>query len=381
MRRILVMTHTGREEAVAIAIRAVSVLSAHGLSPVMMRDEVDVIGRSRIDAAMADASRGTVEVLGEGVGLDELELVMVLGGDGTMLRSAELTRGSNVPLLGVNLGHVGFLAESEKADIDAVVEAIANRAYTVDERMAIDVQVWHEGRRGAHTWALNEAAVEKSNRERMLEVAIDVDGSPISTFGCDGVVFATPTGSTAYAFSAGGPVVWPEVEALVVAPISAHALFAKPLVVAPSSTTAAEVLTRTDATGVLWCDGRRMVELAPGSRVEVTRSKTPVRLVRLTNTPFAERLVAKFKLPTVGWRGPVEDPGAPPKTSELPAIHRISVVEPPHNSERLPSHRAAELYHHEPKQPLGAQPPGEQAPCGQPGARPVDQQRGGGEPR
>ena len=369
MRRILVMTHTGREEAVAIAIRAVSVLSAHGLSPVMMRDEVDVIGQSRIDSSLPDAA-SNLEVLGEGVGLAELELVMVLGGDGTMLRSAELTRGSNVPLLGVNLGHVGFLAESEKADIDAVVEAIANRAYTVDERMAIDVQVWHEGRRGAHTWALNEAAVEKSNRERMLEVAIDVDGSPISTFGCDGVVFATPTGSTAYAFSAGGPVVWPEVEALVVAPISAHALFAKPLVVAPSSTTAAEVLTRTDATGVLWCDGRRMVELAPGSRVEVTRSKTPVRLVRLTNTPFAERLVAKFKLPTVGWRGPVEDPGAHPKTSELPAALRISVVEPPHNSERLPSHRATELYHHEPKQPLGEQPgalPGEQAPGRQPG--------------
>ncbi len=351
MRRILVMTHTGREEAVAIAMRAARALSAHGLSPVMMRDEVDVIGQIHVDGAMMDVDT-KVEVLGEGVGLDELELVMVLGGDGTMLRSAELARGSNVPLLGVNLGHVGFLAESEKSDIDAVVEAIVNRAYTVDERMAIDVQVWHEGRRGAHTWALNEAAVEKSNREHMLEVALDVDGSPISTFGCDGVVFATPTGSTAYAFSAGGPVVWPEVEALVVAPISAHALFAKPLVIAPCSTTAAEVLTRTDATGVLWCDGRRMVELAPGSRVEVTRSKTPVRLVRLTNTPFAERLVAKFKLPTIGWRGPVEDPGVHPKTSELPAVRRISVVEPPHNSERLPPHRATELYHGEPSATL-----------------------------
>ena len=119
----------------------------------------------------------------------------------------------------------------------------------------------------------------------MLEVVTEVDGRPLTSFGCDGVVLATPTGSTAYAFSAGGPVVWPEVEALLIVPISAHALFAKPLVVSPRSRLAVEILNRTDAQGVLWCDGRRSVDLPPGARVEVTRSATPVRLARTHQTP------------------------------------------------------------------------------------------------
>jgi NAD+ kinase len=200
---------------------------------------------------------------------------------------------------------VGFLAESERADLAQTVEWIASREYTVEERMTIDVQVWVRGQKIWHTWALNEAAIEKANRERMLEVVTEVDQRPLTTFGCDGIVLATPTGSTAYAFSAGGPVVWPEVEALVIVPISAHALFAKPLVVSPRSRLAVEVLGRTDAQGVLWCDGRRSVDLPPGARVEVTKSATPVRLARTHQTPFSARLVRKFELPIHGWRGPV----------------------------------------------------------------------------
>ena len=175
-----------------------------------------------------------VEILHDHVRLPDVELVMVLGGDGTILRAAELVREVDVPLLGVNLGHVGFLAESERADLAQTVEWIARRDYTVEERMTIDVQVWVRGQKIWHTWALNEAAIEKGNRERMLELVTEVDERPLSSFGCDGVVLATPTGSTAYAFSAGGPVVWPEVEALLIVPISAHALFAKPLVVSPA---------------------------------------------------------------------------------------------------------------------------------------------------
>ena len=186
-----------------------------------------------------------------------------------------------------------------------------DKDYTVEDRMAIDVQVWRGDQLTAQTWALNEAAIEKANRERMIEVVLEVDGRPVSSFGCDGVVLATPTGSTAYAFSSGGPVVWPEVEALLVAPISAHALFAKPLVVAPTSLLAVELLTRTDASGVLWCDGRRTVDLPPGARVEATRSDIPVRLARTHQTPFSERLVRKFELPTQGWRGPATHDGEP----------------------------------------------------------------------
>lgn len=259
------------------------------------------------------------EILDVDVSLAEVELVMVLGGDGTILRAAEQVRGSDVPLLGVNLGHVGFLAESERADLAQTVDWVVRRDYTVEERMTIDVTVWVQGRKVEHTWALNEVAVEKGNRERMLEVVTEVDGRPLSSFGCDGVVMATPTGSTAYAFSAGGPVVWPDVEALLMVPISAHALFAKPLVVSPMSKLAVEVLTRTGAHGVMWCDGRRMVDLPPGSRIEVTRSDRPVRLARTHQTPFSARLVRKFELPIQGWRGPVSLEDAT-RTAPIPML-------------------------------------------------------------
>lgn len=132
---------------------------------------------------------------------------------------------------------------------------------------------------------------------------MEVDGRPLSSFGCDGIVMATPTGSTAYNFSAGGPVIWPTVEAIAVVPLSAHALFARPLVVSPDATVAVEVLERTSGSGILWCDGRRSHELPPGARVVVRRSSRPVRLARLHPAAFTERLVRKFRLPVTGWRG------------------------------------------------------------------------------
>lgn len=286
----------------AAAQEACTRLHEAGLSPVMRSEEL-----ADIQAEYGLLTAPT-ETLGTDVTLAEVELGMILGGDGTILRAAELVRDTDVPLLGVNLGHVGFLAESERADLAETVRWVVDRDYTVEERMAIDVQVWRGDELVAQTWALNEAAIEKANRERMIEVVLEVDGRPISSFGCDGVVLATPTGSTAYAFSSGGPVVWPEVEALLMAPISAHALFAKPLVVAPTSVLAVEILTRTNAAGVLWCDGRRSVDLPPGARVEVRRSEVPVRLARTAQTPFSERLVRKFELPTQGWRGPATHP-------------------------------------------------------------------------
>ena len=132
---------------------------------------------------------------------------------------------------------------------------------------------------------------------------VEIDGRPLSTWGCDGVVVSTPTGSTAYAFSAGGPVIWPGVEAMLVCPISAHALFARPLVLGPQARLAIEMVPRTEARGVLWFDGRRSFELPPGARVEARRSDRNVDLARLTPAPFVDRLVAKFDLPVQGWRG------------------------------------------------------------------------------
>lgn len=328
MRRILVFTHTGRKDAIAATLETCSLLSAAGIIPVM---------RAKDQTALTDATGEPVpgvQILEQDCQLEDIDLGVVLGGDGSVLRAAEMVREAALPLVGVNLGHVGFLAEAERTELQATVEAIVNESYTVEERMTIEVKVWAENVCLAETWALNEAAVEKANRERMVEVVIEVDGRPISTFGCDGVVMATPTGSTAYSFSAGGPVVWPDVAALIMVPISAHALFAKPLVVSPTSTMAVEMLTRTDATGVLWCDGRRTLDLPPGARIEVTRSDTPVRLARMNTTPFSERLVNKFELPITGWRGPAKEDTRRPATTALPVIATsMQSVEPHHKDE------------------------------------------------
>ncbi len=299
-RHILVVAHTGRPESLTAAITVCRQLVAAGLTPVLAADD-----HAAISAAAADLS--TSELLGERVTIGDLELVIVLGGDGTILRAAELARGCSAPLLGVNLGHVGFLAESEKEDLTETVARALARDYLVEERMTLSVRVKVDAEVIYETWALNEAAVEKASRERMLEVVIEVDGRPLSSFGCDGVVMSTPTGSTAYSFSAGGPVVWPSLDALLLVPLSAHALFARPLVVSPDSALAVEILERTPGDAVLWADGRRSFDLPRRARVVVRRSSVPVRLARLTQGAFTDRLVNKFGLPVTGWRGPVSE--------------------------------------------------------------------------
>ncbi|SDS11064.1 NAD+ kinase [Nocardioides scoriae] len=297
-RRILLLSHTGREEARAVTRAVVSSLLGHGLVVRMLEDE------AKEAELPADVAVETVTL--DEVRAEECELALVIGGDGTILRACELTHGTATPLLGVNLGHVGFLAEAESEEVESMIERVVERRYTSDERMTLDVSVYRDKELIASTWALNEASVEKAARSRMLEVVVEVDGRPLSRFGCDGIVCATPTGSTAYNFSAGGPVVWPEVEALLMVPISAHALFSRPVVVAPSSVLAVEVLAQTAGAGVLWCDGRRTVDLPPGARIEVRRGASPVRLARLHEAPFTDRLVAKFGLPVEGWRGAAE---------------------------------------------------------------------------
>ena len=232
------------------------------------------------------------------------ELAVVLGGDGTILRAAELVRDSGLPLLGINLGHVGFLAEAERDGVEHTVAHIVHRDWSVEERTTLEVEAF-DGATSLWTgWALNEASVEKAARERMLEATVEIDGRPLSTWGCDGVVMATPTGSTAYAFSAGGPIVWPGVDAILVVPISAHALFARPLVLSHDVHIAIDLRDNsTDARAVLWCDGRRSFDLPEGARIEVRQGDTPVRLARLSKAPFTDRLVAKFDLDVDGWRG------------------------------------------------------------------------------
>ncbi len=297
-RHFLVVSHTGRRDSLEATSEVCRQLTAAGAIPVIAAEQWDDL--HEFDPEM----NGNARRLEDGVSLADIELAIVLGGDGTILRAAEMVRGHSAPVLGVNLGHVGFLAESERDDLGYTVARALARDYEVEERMALAVRVKVGPDVVWESWALNEVTVEKAERERLLEVVIEVDRRPLSTFGCDGVVVSTPTGSTAYAFSAGGPVIWPGVEAMLLVPLSAHALFARPLVVGPDSSLAIEVLDRTNASGVLWCDGQRMHDLPSGARVIVRRSDTPVRLARLHEAPFTDRLVNKFRLPVAGWRGP-----------------------------------------------------------------------------
>jgi len=303
-RYVLVVTHTGREDALLASQEVCVQLVAAGVTPVMTGEELaDTKAFSATHVAPNAVVEKVVE-LGKDAQLKDLEVVMVLGGDGTILKAAEVVRDSATPLLGINLGHVGFLAESERDGLSEAVHRVVDRDYLVKERLALDVRVFVKGEEVFHTWALNEATVEKSARERMLEVVVEIDKRPLSSFGCDGIVMSTPTGSTAYSFSAGGPIVWPSVEALMLVPLSAHALFARPLVINPNSLLAVEVMQRSAGSGVLWCDGRRSYEMPPGARVEVRRSDIPVQLARFRQGPFTDRLVRKFSLPVSGWRGP-----------------------------------------------------------------------------
>jgi NAD+ kinase len=294
-RRILLVAHPRRPEALTVAKGVVERLTHLGIDVSLQSDEakaLDLTDSARVHIATAE------EQVAEGC-----DLVVVLGGDGTILRGAEFARRVDVPLLGVNLGHVGFLAEAERDDLDATVEHIARQDYAVEERMTLHVDAKLHGDLIASSWALNEVSVEKAARERMLEVTLEVDGRPLSSWGCDGVIVSTPTGSTAYAFSAGGPVVWPQVEAMLLVPSAAHALFARPLVLGPDTHLAVEIKAATEGSGVMWCDGRRHVSLPPGARIEVRRGLRPIRLARLSTAPFTDRLVAKFDLSVEGWRG------------------------------------------------------------------------------
>ncbi|HSV65814.1 MAG TPA: NAD kinase [Mycobacteriales bacterium] len=295
-RRALLVSHTSRPDIVHLAREVVRGLSQAGF-------EVRILAQEAADLAVT----GVRVVSGEAAA-DGAEIVLVLGGDGTFLRAAELARPTGAPLLGVNLGRVGFLAETEPDALPQTIEQIVRQEYIVEDRLTLDVTVHLDGEIIGQTWALNEASVEKVSRERMLEVVLAVDGRPLTSFGCDGVLCATPTGSTAYAFSAGGPVVWPEVEALLVVPNSAHALFARPLVTGPASVIGVHV-SASGHDAVLFCDGRRSVPVPAGGRVEARRSERYAHVVRLHRTPFSDRLVAKFQLPVQGFR---DRNGGPP---------------------------------------------------------------------
>ena len=286
-RRMLLVAHTGRSDISEIADSAAKRLTDAGIDLVSLSRESGELDLAVFDPTATDES--------------PIEIVLALGGDGTLLRAAEHARPLRAPVLGINLGRVGFLTEVDVDQLDEALDAIIDRRYRVSSRMTVEVTVEHDGNVIAVDWALNEISVEKGTRERILDVVVEVDGHGVSAYGCDGVLIATPTGSTAYTFSAGGPVLWPGVDALLIAPSNAHALFARSLVVAPESTVTVHI-NPDGPSAVLACDGRRIHEVPPGARVHVRKGEKPVTLVRLNDRPFTDRLVRKFKLPVHGWR-------------------------------------------------------------------------------
>ncbi|AGZ53783.1 NAD kinase [Mycobacterium kansasii] len=302
-RTVLLVVHTGRDEATETARRVEKVLGDNKIGLRVLSAEAVNRGSLRLAPDDMRARGVQIEVVNaDPHAADGCELVLVLGGDGTFLRAAELARNASIPVLGVNLGRIGFLAEAEAEAIDLVLEHVVARDYRVEDRLTLDVAVRHGGRVIDQGWALNEASLEKGPRLGVLGVVVEIDGRPVSAFGCDGVLVSTPTGSTAYAFSAGGPVLWPDLEAILVVPNNAHALFGRPMVTSPDARIAIEI----EADGhdaLVFCDGRREMLIPAGGRLEVTRCDTPVRWARLDSAPFTDRLVTKFQLPVTGWRG------------------------------------------------------------------------------
>jgi NAD+ kinase len=283
-RTAVLVVNPSREEALT---------SAHELALLLKKADFNLV-------TISDATiEGVKSVTTSDLANEKVEIAIVLGGDGTILRAAEITLERNIPLLGINLGHVGFMAEVEKPSIQDIAASVINRTYLHEDRMVLGYSVVRENAVISEGWALNEITVERDSTT-MVELFLEIDHRPLSHWGCDGLICSTPTGSTAYAFSAGGPIMWPEVDAFVLLPISAHALFSRPMVI---STKSEIVVTVESQKALLSADALRKLPLMTGDRVVITRNPHTIKLAHIKATRFTDRLVAKFKLPVEGWRG------------------------------------------------------------------------------
>ena len=281
-RHAIFVINPSRVQAVTAAKEISQILLKEGFT-LSTPSDVSVLGITQVSADVIAAA----------------EVVVVLGGDGTILRGAEIARNQNIPILGINLGHVGFLAEVEKPSLVEIAASIVAKDFVTENRMVLKYSVVRAGAVVSTGWALNEVTVER-DATTMVELFVQIDNRPLSRWGCDGLICSTPTGSTAYAFSAGGPVLWPEIDALVLLPISAHALFARPMVVSPTSEIVVEIES-SDA--LLSGDSLRKFALKAGDQVHITKDASVIKLSHIKPTLFTDRLVAKFRLPVEGWRG------------------------------------------------------------------------------
>jgi NAD+ kinase len=251
------------------------------------------------------------EQFNEGVNYD---LAISLGGDGTFLSVAQMLFGKDTPILGINMGHVGFLTAMDlNASVDGsqecaevLLKAAVSGNCNVQKRSTLEVTAKNPDGSVLKDWAINEAALEKAgvagDRYGMLNTRLEVDGAAFSEYGCDGIIISTPTGSTAHAYSAGGPIIWPEVEAFVVVPVAAHALFSRPIVLGSSSVLRLHIDETAAGFATLMLDGRRAHRLKSGAVVEVKKSTTYINFIEVDGAQFTSKLVSKFHLPVQGWR-------------------------------------------------------------------------------
>lgn len=280
-RTVGVVVHTDRRDALEAARAAVARLREHGVAVVAV--DADVWDAAEVELRAPEA-------FGEG-----LDLVLSFGGDGTLLRAAYLARDRGVPLLGVNLGRLGFLSELEAGDLGGALARVQAGDFDVEERMTLAVEVYDaDGGVAGTSWALNEASVERVSPQRLMVFEVGVSGTSLARVPADAVICATPTGSTAYAFSARGPIVSPSLEAILLVPVAPHSLFDRTIVVGAEERLRVFPVDGAGATVSL--DGRESLPIPPGGSVEVARGAMPVRMVRLGHIDFYQRVRDKFGL-------------------------------------------------------------------------------------
>ncbi len=286
IRSVGLVAHRERPLAHDLATRAAAWLDARGVEVRMLSEDSDATGLGESDAATI---RQQIRRRAQG-----LDLAIAIGGDGTMLHTVDLVSEQGLPVLGINVWRLGYLTEVEPDELEDALSRLLSGAFEIDERMMLEILVQTSGPAAGRWWALNEAVLEKERQGHLVRLEIAVNGSFFTTYAADGIIVATPTGSTAYSFSARGPLVSPRHRCLVVTPISPHMLFDRALVLDEEEQLGITVSEGRGAT--LTIDGRELGPLGPGDTVTCTGGPMPARIVTFRPRDFHQILKAKFGL-------------------------------------------------------------------------------------
>ena len=272
--KVAIVAVKERPRALAIARRVVELAPSAGIVPVASAIDATILG---LDAE---------DLNGQGA----VDLVLAIGGDGTVLDAVRVALRTGAPVYGINAGHVGFMADGDPGDLEVTLDALGRGAWELSERMLIQAAIGDAD----PVVGLNDVVVEKMENQRLVHVNVAVDGEPFLTYRADGLVLATPNGSTAYNFSAGGPLIAPEMDAIVLTPVAPHSLFSKSLVLPPDTVFSLEIAA--DRSVGVTVDGIETGVVAPGGCIEVRRAPDVVRFVKLSGRSFTSTVKRKFKL-------------------------------------------------------------------------------------